>query len=465
MVDWSKLPDLVAVALLACAFASVDHRGHTRASVLWLTGWLMIAFHFAAFMFLSAPGIWGALATFLGLASLACAGLLFKWAAVPFRSEYTSQWMFASLLGTIVLYIGILTLTSAPHWAMNFAAILLGVLPLTIALIALHRFSHPLRWVTVALSAALSIFLLAFQNQPGNGASLALNGIMFTVFFGCCINFLATHRRATSGALVTISGFLAWAAVFVVAPSMSAFLPNVHLESEVWNLPKYVVAVGMILLLLEDQIEYNRFLALHDELTGLPNRRLFQDRLTSALERARRSGAETALLLVDLDHFKQVNDSLGHHVGDMLLKHVASLLAGRVRRSDTVARTGGDEFCLILEEPTSRAEASHVADSLMQLLNEPATLGAHRVRVGASVGIAVFPEDAADTEALCIAADLRMYADKHTSGEFGGKSATGITIPLPLIEKQAALESRRKAGLGTGVASGSAAGYTANKLN
>ena len=246
---------------------------------------------------------------------------------------------------------------------------------------------------------------------------------------------------------------------------MSAFLPNIHMESGVWNLPKCVVAMDMILPPLEDQIEHNKFLALHDELTGLPNRRLFQDRLAMALELARCSGSEAALLLVDLDHFKQVNDRLAHHVGDMLLKHVASLLAGRVRRSDTVARTGGDEFCLILEEPTSRAEASHVANSPMQLLIEPATLGEHKVRVGASVGIAVFPEDAADTEALCIAADLRMYADKHASREFGGKSATGITIPLPIAEKQAALESCRRAGLETGVAAGSAAGYTANKLN
>jgi GGDEF domain-containing protein len=101
----------------------------------------------------------------------------------------------------------------------------------------------------------------------------------------------------------------------------------------------------------------------------------------------------------------------------------------------------------------------------MQLLNEPATLGEHKVCVGASVGIAVFPEDAADSEALFIAADLRMYADKHVSREFGGESSPGITIPLPLVEKQVALESRRKAGLGTGVAAGSAQGYTANKLN
>jgi PleD family two-component response regulator len=108
-------------------------------------------------------------------------------------------------------------------------------------------------------------------------------------------------------------------AVFVVAPMMTAFFPGSRRKRGLE--PAQVrVAVGMILLLLEDQIEHNRHLALHDDLTGLPNRRLYQDRLASALERARRTETQTALLVIDLDHFKQVNDTLGHHVGDLLLQ-------------------------------------------------------------------------------------------------------------------------------------------------
>ncbi len=166
-----------------------------------------------------------------------------------------------------------------------------------------------------------------------------------------------------------------------------AFLPRVVIEMKSWNLPKYVVAVGMILLLLENQIEHNKYLALHDELTGLPNRRLFQDRLMSALERARRTETQTALLVVDLNRFKQVNDSFGHHIGDLLLQRVASIFAGRVRHSDTVARTGGDEFSIILEEPTSRASANYVAHSLLQLLKDPLQLEEHTVSVGASIAL------------------------------------------------------------------------------
>jgi diguanylate cyclase (GGDEF)-like protein len=185
----------------------------------------------------------------------------------------------------------------------------------------------------------------------------------------------------------------------------------------VWNLPKYIVAVGMILLLLEDQIEHNKYLALHDELTGLPNRRLFLDRLAISLERARRMGSKAAVLVVDLDRFKQVNDTLGHHAGDLLLQNVSAMFSTRVRKSDTVARTGGDEFSLILEEPTNRTNARLVAQSLMQLLQEPMQVGEHLVQVGASIGVAVYPDDATELEALCIAADLRMYDDKNVSRE------------------------------------------------
>jgi diguanylate cyclase (GGDEF)-like protein len=252
------------------------------------------------------------------------------------------------------------------------------------------------------------------QRRPSDGADLALNGVLFTVYLGCCIHFWYAYRHASTGAFITISGFFLWAMVFVAGPILAAYFPAAHIESEVWNLPKFVVGTGMILLLLEEQIEHNKHLALHDALTGLPNRRLFQDRLVSALERARRTETRAALLVLDLDRFKQVNDTLGHHVGDLLLQEVAKLFSGRVRKSDTVARTGGDEFSVILEAPSSAADAIHVGRSLQDLLKEPMSLENRSVAIGASFGVGVFPDDAGDMEALCIAADLRMYEHKRT---------------------------------------------------
>jgi diguanylate cyclase (GGDEF)-like protein len=206
-----------------------------------------------------------------------------------------------------------------------------------------------------------------------------------------------------------------------------------------------VVALGMMLLLLEDQIEHNKDLALHDMLTGLPNRRLFEDRMTSTLERSRRTGAGMALLVIDLDGFKKVNDTLGHHVGDLVLQCVASAFAERVRRSDTVARTGGDEFSVILEGPANRDEAEKVGNSLRQLLSNPLDVEGRDVRVAASIGIALFPEDASDAESLCIAADRRMYDIKRLSRRLGQHAAaakqksplareSGLQEELPLAQ-------------------------------
>jgi diguanylate cyclase len=417
VVNWSTLPDLAAVALLTSAFGSVARRGQTAVSRLWLIGWVMIALHFAALMFSSLPGIEGNVASVIAYDALAWGGLLFMWACVPYRGRTSSRGMLIVLLVTNSFYIALISTAPQPAWLLVPAAALYGALPLALALVAFrrHGFTHPLRWTLIALQAALAIFLLAFQMRGPGGADLAFNAVFFTVYIGCVIHFWYAHRRNTAGTFIALSGFLAWAAVFVVAPATQRLFPALHIESEVWNLPKYVVAVGMILILLEDQIEHNRYLALHDELTGLPNRRLFHDRLASALERARRGGSRAALLLIDLDHFKDVNDTVGHHVGDLLLKRVSEVFLGRMRRSDTVARTGGDEFSVILEHPTSREDAVRVGRMLTELLQQPQELGEHTVSIGASVGISVYPDDAADAESLCIAADLKMYAQKGSS--------------------------------------------------
>jgi diguanylate cyclase (GGDEF)-like protein/PAS domain S-box-containing protein len=153
-------------------------------------------------------------------------------------------------------------------------------------------------------------------------------------------------------------------------------------------------------------------LALHDTLTDLPNRSLFGERLTQAIENARINKSMAALLYVDLDRFKYINDSLGHAVGDKLLQSVAKRLLNCVRNSDTVSRQGGDEFVVVLAGIARLKDAMACADKILVAMDAPFLVGEHELRISASIGVAVFPDDAADADALLRCADFAMYQAK-----------------------------------------------------
>ncbi|MDP2169530.1 MAG: diguanylate cyclase [Rhodocyclaceae bacterium] len=171
--------------------------------------------------------------------------------------------------------------------------------------------------------------------------------------------------------------------------------------------------------------ELLRHRAHHDALTELPNRSLFYDRLQSTFNQAKRYHRIFALLLVDLDRFKEVNDTLGHTAGDELLIEAARRLSSCVRESDTVARLGGDEFAIILSDMATEDEAEQVARRAVQLLAEPYHLDAGTAGVSGSIGIALYPQHGQDSEQLMRNADSAMYAAKT-----GGRNAYHLFAPL-----------------------------------
>jgi diguanylate cyclase (GGDEF)-like protein len=154
------------------------------------------------------------------------------------------------------------------------------------------------------------------------------------------------------------------------------------------------------------------FIATHDSLTGLPNRFLLLDRLALAISQAERNSKSLAVLMLDLDRFKNVNDSFGHSMGDQLLQAAGERLTGIVRGYDTVARLGGDEFIILLTEISGAAEAAEICSRIIELFKKPFILNQNIVNVTTSIGIAMYPDNGKDAESLLKNADTAMYEVK-----------------------------------------------------
>ncbi len=174
-----------------------------------------------------------------------------------------------------------------------------------------------------------------------------------------------------------------------------------------------IVVAGIVIRQTSRASRDREYLALHDALTGLPNRRLFLDRLGQAITKAQREGKRVGVMFIDLDNFKPVNDSLGHAAGDALLRAVAERLRAAVRAQDTVARLGGDEFVVVVGDITDSDELFRVAERILESMTQPFTIHERELYAGCSIGICSYPEDGDTPEALSKCADIAMYQAKQ----------------------------------------------------
>lgn len=176
---------------------------------------------------------------------------------------------------------------------------------------------------------------------------------------------------------------------------------------------RYGIERNRLLVEMEKVREVEQHLAYHDMLTNLPNRLLFYDRMRQALAHARRYSGLVAVLFLDLDGFKAINDRHGHAVGDRLLQAVATRLKGNMRQSDTIARLGGDEFTILLTGIKSMKDVSRTAQKVLSVVSRPFAIDGHQLGVTCSIGVSVFPHDGSDTESLIKRADFAMYRAKN----------------------------------------------------
>jgi diguanylate cyclase len=411
-MNFSTLPNLAALAMLVAVFWAISRKETAERLHLWLAGWFLVLLHFAAQFFTTSNGDG---ATWLIAASFDC--LVLASVAFLISVSRVATTLQRQLVMSLAIAVPCLAYSNATLWeikspAYYYFVIVCGVvIPLETFRRLYQKFDLYAAGVvaTTLLSAAAGVWAV----RSGN-ADLGPTIILTMLNLSAAVLYWRHHERITAGVLTTVAGFVLWALVFPCSALIEIYMPSVKVESEVWNIPKYLVALGMILTLLEDQIVRSNYLAYHDELTGLPNRRLLDDRLDQALAHAKRVQSKVAVLLLDLDHFKEVNDTFGHRVGDMTLQAVVAQLASRIRSSDTLARSGGDEFTVVSEVSDEHGAAALVG-ALDSALSTPIFVQGLQVRTGLSIGLALYPDDGVNPDQLHAAADKAMYVAKRAA--------------------------------------------------
>ena len=534
----NELLDILIIGSLVVLFASTYRKRATFTVRCWSIGWLLVLVHFAALLPHPARLLWQNVLESISLVALiACGGLFF----LPTGSK------------------------SQPRTLKNLAVPLLAaVASAAFIVMDLLQIRNPLPYLACLVVGELAMMVYAFRFHSEQRRTLALfvasillgtgwlawtiahgledvgvSAMLAQLYLSVAVVYLYQFRRVSAGMLTVSIGLFAWAAVFP-AGEFCDHLGLHGINAELWNIPKYFVAFGMMLTLLEDEIIaaseasknfrllfegnphpmwiYDRkslafdsvnqaavkhygyskeqFLKMtladvrptedidtvkkelqeaepaqpltgpwrhqkrdgsfmqvdiachhlesdgrqlafslmqdvterqkmheqlvhqanHDILTGLPNRALLETRIQQTLAHAQRHGRKAALLCLDVDRFKQINDTYGHSAGDECLKEISRRLASRVRPLDTVARAGGEEFSLLLHEITDLSDAEQVAADLLESLKVPFLTDGFSIEFSASIGIAIYPTDGQDHEILWRNADTAMYRAKHSGG-------------------------------------------------
>ncbi len=462
------LPDLFAIVLMTVALAEAGRRFKDQQAKLWTAGTLLIVLETQAHLLytMALPAIWHRTLHAVALVSFVAAGGLFLRSAVPSLLRMPRSWLYFSASMTAPV---LLMAMYGMGWEMNGRQRLLAALAGTAlgmgAALVLKRPWHDYAVMALFyLPGMLAVGLLL----PRQAVYLMLAVLYMTI----AVCFAANSRKDSRARFLIAAGFALWALTFATHPWVALFGPTAEqLANQIWGMHKFAVTIGFVFMLLERQVQDNQWLALHDQLTGLPNRRLYEDRLAGALERAKRYGSSILVFTMDLDGLKTVNDQLGHDAGDALLRQVVAHMNRVVRSTDTLARLGGDEFSLLavdigdarrhggsagrrrggdarelpprqsdfgasehmfhgsrfvrpafasMERETLLRSAWRIERDLRAAVEEPMYFdrrGArHELRISTSVGMAIYPDDTTDAQELKRLADQRMYEDKQRRG-------------------------------------------------
>ncbi|HXC95358.1 MAG TPA: GGDEF domain-containing protein [Edaphobacter sp.] len=430
-MNFSFLPDLLALAILIVILLLLRRRHPQGRADIWLLGLFFTLVEACAHTFYPANQVPPKGLHLIVMDCYLLAGVVFVWASGGYAFSRNVDLIYLKLntlplLAITTLY-GLHIYSAVAFFASIAAGLLIGV---TTSLYLRHNW----RYAVLHVCGWLSMGYLIHQGKYRDAVYWSL----CCVYVIAALNFQRRLARNSTGKLAIVTGFVIWALCLLLHPWIVQYRAYADIASHIWNMQKSLISIGMILVMLEEQVSSNEWLALHDELTGLPNRRLFADRLTTAIERADRHQSRLALLILDMNGFKVINDTMGHQAGDQVLREVAGNLRRSVRASDTLARLGGDEFIIVATDLDVGQSLDHFMESVRGALEKPIQVDGQPMVVSASMGMAIYPDDADDSIKLLRIADQKMYALKRRP-EFspkGVKSAVVDSSPIAIAGGQ-----------------------------
>ncbi|SEF91509.1 PAS domain S-box-containing protein/diguanylate cyclase (GGDEF) domain-containing protein [Bryocella elongata] len=531
----TELLDIIIIGCLVLLFAATYRTRATTMVRAWTVGWLLVLVHFTALLIHSHSAFGQRLVDTISLSALVACAAAFLLPAAPVedwrrQAKLVAVAGVASMLGILLAVWGVVE--PFPY----YVALGVGEFAAVVYALRLRRSSGTAATAALLLTSAASSGWIVWTIVRGRH-DIGISALLCEFFLYVAIAYMARFHRISGGSLAVSCGLVAWSAVFPVAEFCGHLGIANSISPEFWNVPKYFVAFGMILFLLEDEVrsassaskhyqllfegnpqpmwiadpetlaiesvnnaavkQYGftheefcrmhvtglfadrddeadvlksralladpepkahrrrdgstflaqattrridsagRTLALtlveditdrqqlhdrllhqanHDLLTGLPNRAYLEQTLKQTLMHSQRYGRQSALLCLDVDRFKQINDTYGHAMGDICLQEVSRRISSRLRSIDMAARVGGEEFAVVLHEIAMPSDAQRVAADLLQTLHAPFRTGGFTIELTASIGIAVYPQDAMDAARLWRNADCAMYRAKRAGG-------------------------------------------------
>lgn len=409
-MNLALLPNLCALLVFIGAFRPLARRAgpHTNA---WFLAWIFVLLHNAALIFGGTGPRGHVVVTLIAYWTVELGGICFLRAAASDPNTLESFTISAEMALPILVQSALVAFRVHLPVVQTICTLLMVVPGIHLLRMERGRRRPRARMAWGFIVSALCLAPFAYFQ-----AEMALSVVHCLLFLGSAALYWDYAADSSTGVFTAVSGLAVWGLVYPIEMVLNYFGITSPLLDAVAQFPSYIVAYGMILTIIEEHVRRTETLAMHDPLTGLPNRRLFEDRLQQVLAGSSNTGTMMACLVIDVDNFKTTNDTLGHGVGDGLLKAVATRLSWHIYAGDTLARTGGDEFAVVLTRLQSLEHLRFTVGAIMSATSAPVVVDDHEIKVGLSIGIAINPEGSRDADGLRHRADEAMYEAKRSGG-------------------------------------------------